>query len=80
MKIIAEEFNSINGKQKKPMFDIPEWNFYERVINEQPLTTNGIEYWHSSKYKITRKGLQSAGQKITDSSFSQRARRSQTSG
>ena len=36
-----------NSQRKVPLFPIPMWNLYERVLNGDPRTNNNVESWHS---------------------------------
>ncbi len=40
-----------------PHFLIKTWNFYERVINKLPRTTNAVESWHSQVSADSKKHL-----------------------
>lgn len=33
---------------KAPIFDVKKWSVYERMLNNEPRTTNGAEAWHKS--------------------------------
>ena len=37
-----------DGKRGKPKYDPALWNLHERVKGDLPLTTNGLEFWHSA--------------------------------
>merc|ERR1719186_350159 len=37
-----------DGSQGNPKFHPSLWNMYDRVRADLPLTTNGLEFWHSA--------------------------------
>ena len=37
-----------DGTQGKPKYAPAQWNMHERVKGDLPLTTNGLEFWHSA--------------------------------
>jgi hypothetical protein len=45
---IGKKKNAESTKRQVPMFPIRLWNVYDRVLNDEPRTNNGIEAWHSA--------------------------------
>lgn len=66
--------NYIFGKKRrdgkpgrgKPKFDPKLWNMFERVKTDLPLTTNGLEFWHSSIRSIMVESHSSMQRFISD--------------
>ena len=39
--------NERTGRRKQPLFPIPTWNVFQRIMNDEPTTNNSVESWNA---------------------------------
>lgn len=51
-------------RRRKPQFAHYTWNFYDRIINNKPRTTNAVEGWHNAFNRAVSRAHTSMGEFI----------------